>query len=185
MAVNTTGFIPGVGVTPFANFSIWFTNQNAYVWGGTTNYSTVAVPGYAELAGLFDEVKIDAIEMTINPTNDANLYGGSGSGVIVLANDYNDHTVPSATGDVQQYADCRTIPMTVNHSYKCVVRPKMLTYTLDSAGQAIASTPTSGFFRSNLDIDHNAIKGSFLISPPGAGFYIFTFRYKYVCKTQK
>lgn len=185
-AVGTTGFVPQVGLVAFDKFSIWFTNQNAYIWGNSSNYSTVAVPGYSDLAALFDEVRIDAVEITINCLQDAQVFGGGGgSGLMALCSDFNDHVAPTAIGDVQQYRDCQTYNMTVNRPVKIIVRPKFLTYSLDSAGSPIASSPKTGWIRSNLDIDHNCLKGTFVANNPAAGTYCFTFRYKYSCKIEK
>jgi len=183
--VSTAGFVWNVGVVPSGNFSIWFTNQNAYIWASATNYSTVAVPGYSDLAGLFDEVKIEAVEITVNCANDANTFGGNGSAVICMATDYNDKNAPAGTSDVQQYADCRTYNLTVNRPLKMTVTPKFLTYTLESSGGSIASTPKTGYVRSNLDIEHCCLKGSFMLAPPSTGQYVFTFRYKYKCRIAK
>ena len=183
--VSTAGFVWQVGIVPSGNFSIWFTNQNAYIWASASNYSTVAIPGYADLAALFDEVKIAAVEITIIAANDPNIYGSNGSGVLCFAKDFNDHNAPSGTGDVQQYADCKAYNPQPGNPIVLNVTPKFLTYSLDSAGVPVASSPTIGFVRSNLDIEHNALKGSFLLSPPGSGQYVFTFKYKYICKVSK
>jgi len=169
-------------------FSLWFTNQNAYIWINASNYSTVAIPGYSDLAALFDEVKIDAIEISIITGNDPNPPGGggaTGSAVMVMSTDYNDKNAPATFGDVQQYADVKTIRLANNFVYKTILRPKFLTYTLDSAGSPIASTPKSGFVRSNLDIEHNGKKCAILLNSPGIIYSVFSFKFKFVCRTPK
>ena len=112
------------------------------------------MPGILNLAGLFDEIKIEAIEMTMHCANDASTFGNaSASGVIILATDYNDKSAPGNTGDVQQYRDCKSIPLRSDHVHKEVIKPKFLTYTLDAAGTSTASTPIRGF-QSNLQTEH-------------------------------
>ena len=185
---NSTGLIPQVGLVPSQFFSIWFTNQSVFLWINATNYSTASVPGYTDLAALFDEVKIDAIQMSIISGCDPNVPGSSGatgSSVLVMANDYNDRNAPTAVADVQQYSDVRSIRLTNNFEYKEVIRPKMLTYSLDSSGAPIASTPTTGFFRSNLDIEHNGKKCAIVLPAPNIFYSVFTFKYKFICKTAK
>jgi len=184
MTVGTTGFDPAVGLVSSNFFSMWFTNQSAFIWIDNANYSTVSVPGYSDLAALFDEVRIDAIEMQIivvsDPTTTSN-----GSAVIGFATDYNDHNAPASVGDLQQYADYRAISMANRYIYKRLLTPKFLTYSLDSAGGAVASTPKRGFIRSNLDIDHNCLKAC-IISQPGANnTFCVSFKYKFTCKIQK
>lgn len=184
-AITTSGFTPGVGVTSFTLFSIWFTTQDVFIYGNGTNYTTVTMPGISDLAGLFDEIKIDAIEMTMHVTNDAATFGNaSASGVLVLATDYNDKSAPGTSGDVQQYADCKSIPLRSDYTHREIIRPKFLTYSLDAAGTSTASTPMRGFQRSNLQTEHYGKKGAMLLSP-NSGVIVFTFRYKYICKTAK
>jgi len=187
MSMNSNGFFPGVGVTQFKLFSLWFTNQNAYIWSNTTNYSTVALAGYTDIAALFDEVKIDAIEISITTGNDPSIAGGFGSAVICMATDYNDKNAPTSLGDVQQYADVRQIRLANNFVHKEIITPKFLTYSLDSSGAAIASSPRTGYVRSNLDIEHFGLKGAFMLDAPAAGtsYVVFNFKYKFICKIQK
>lgn len=181
---STLGIVPQVGLTASTLFSIWFTNQNAYIWINATNYSTVAVPGYTDLSALFDEVKIDAIQMHIIIGTDPTT-SGSGSGVLSMATDYNDKVAPASLTDVQQYEDVKIISLANNYQYKEIIRPKFLTYTLESTGSAIASTPQTGYIRSNLDIEHYGKKCAFVSVPPNNCIMTFVFRYKYLCKIAK
>jgi len=185
--INSAGFGPGVGSVQFKLFSLWFTNQNAYLWSNASNYTTVAVPGYTDLAALFDEIKIDAIEITVTTGNDPSLAGTTGSAVLQMATDYNDKNAPTSIGDVQQYQDVRQFRLANNFVYREILRPKFLTYSLDSAGSAQASTPKTGFFRSNLDVEHYGKKGCIVLDAPSTGFssVLFSFKYKFVCRTAK
>jgi len=182
--IGTTGITPLTGVVSSFFFSLWFTNQSAFIWINSANYSTVSVPGYSDLAALFDEVKIAAIEIELITGNDPTT-GTTGSGVIVMATDYNDKAAPASAADVQQYSDCKSIRLTNNFAHREILRPKFLTYSLDSAGAAIASTPKQGFVRSNLDIEHFGKKCAFILAPPNVQHVVFSFKYKYICKIQK
>lgn len=188
--ITANGFVPAVGTVPSNFFALWFTNQSAFIWLNSSNYSTVSVPGYSDLAALFDEVKIAAIQIQIIAGNNPNVpgvsgTGATGSGIICMATDYNDKNAPTAIGDVQQYADSRNIRLANNFIHTEVLRPKFLTYSLDSAGAAIASSPKSDFIRSNLDIEHFGKKGCVLQNVPGEMYALFTFKYKFICKIQK
>lgn len=184
MQIGVTGIIPNVGIVPFLNFSLWFTNQSAFIYGNSTNYITASVPGYSDLAALFDEVQIDSIDIEIYSTNlEATTLNGST--VMLLCSDFNDHIAPASTGDVLQYKDCKAVQLLSQYPYKEKVRPMMLGYTLDSAGTAVASNPVRGFIRSNLDIEHNCRKGSLLTVPNSAQAYHVLFRYKFKCRTVK
>jgi hypothetical protein len=180
---TTTGFDFAIGVVNSPDFSIWFTTQSVYLWNSAANYSVASIPGYTDLAALFDEVKIDAVEVTImsgcDPTTSAN-----GSAAIAICCDYNDKAAITL-GDIQQYADCRTVLLANNHIHKEIVRPKFLEYSLDSAGSAQASISRTGFTKSNLDIEHYGIKGAMMLVPPNTQRVVFTFKYKYICRVSK
>jgi hypothetical protein len=184
MQVGINGIIPAIGIVPYVNFSIWFTNQAAYIWGSATNYITTSIPGYSELSALFDEVMVDTVEIEFYATN-LEALTGTGASVFVMCSDYNDHIPPANISDVLQYKDCKVINLLSTIPYKEKVAPMMLTYTLDSAGVSQPSAPTRGFVRSNLDIDHNCRKGSFMTVPSTIQQYTVLFRYNYKCRTVK
>ena len=183
-SITTTGLVPQVGTVAGTLFSIWFTNQDVFLWRDAANYSTASIPGYTDISDLWDEVKIDGIQLTIIPGNDPTT-NGSGSAVLCSASYYNDKTAPAALGDVQQYEDAKTISLANNYIYKEIIRPKFLTYSLDSAGAAIASTPKTGFIRSNLQIEHYGKKCAFVSVAPNPMTITFVFKFKYVCKITK
>lgn len=181
---SNLGIVPQVGLVAGLGFSIWFTNQSAFLYRDAANYSTVSIAGYSDLAALFDEVKVDAIELTIIPGIDPTT-SGTGSGVLGMCTDYNDKAAPAALGDIQQYNDYKNVSMANNYIYKEIIRPKFLEYSLDSGGSAQASVSRTGFVRSNLDIDHYGKKCFFVSVPPNASVSTFIFKYKFLCKVSK
>jgi hypothetical protein len=187
MVIGSTGMVPGVGVVPFLTFSIWYTNQSVYIWGNSSNYSVVSIPGYSDLAALFDEVQVDKVEMEIFATALENpaLASNTGSNLIVLCTDYNDKNPPATNGDALQYADAKIIPLLTRSPYKETQVPKFLSYTLDSAGTAQASRPDRGYVRSNLDVEHFCRKGSIMAASNISSYYCFVFRIKYNCRVAK
>jgi len=184
MSIGTTGIVPAVGIVPFVNFSLWFTNQSAFIWGNASNYITTSIPGYSELAGLFDEVMVDTVEIEFYATNLESLTN-TGSSVFVICSDYNDHNAPANISDVLQYKDCKVVNLLSTLPHKEKVTPMMLSYTLDSAGVSQPSAPSRGFIRSNLDIEHNCRKGSFMTVPSTVQQYTVLFRYNYKCRIVK
>jgi len=173
------------GTTPFALFSIWFTTQDVFIWKDASNYSTATMPGISELAGLFDEIMLDAVEMTMHCTNDAQTFGiSNASGVMVLCTDYNDNNAPASTGDIQQYRDCKAIPIRSDHVHKQIIQPKYCVITNTAGGSTDAARPTRGYLRGNTQIPQNGLKGGFLLSP-NDGKIVFSFKFRYKCKTVK
>jgi len=182
--IGTNGFMPGVGLVPFLGFSIWCTPQSTFIYGNSANYITVSTPGFSDLAALFDEIMIDRVEMSIYATNlEASTAAGSANALMIT--DYNDKVAPATVGDVLQYQDCKAIPLLSRFPYKEVFAPKMLSYTLDSAGVSQPSTPIRGFVRSNLDVEHYCRKGYLIQTPSTTQPYAFVFRYTYKCRVTK
>jgi len=187
MQVGNSGFIGAVSpLSPFARFSIWFTTQDVFIYGpGGASYSQVTMPGISDLASLFDEIMLDAVEMTMHCSNDAQTFGTSqGSGVMILATDYNDNNAPGTGEDVQQYRDCKAIPLRSDYIHKQVIKPKYCVITNTAGGSTDAARPTRGYLRGNTQIPHNGLKGAFLLSPNN-GTIVFSFKFRYKCKTAK
>lgn len=182
--IASTGFVPNVGLVNFANFSIWVTPQSAYIWGNASNYIIASMPGYTDIAALFDEVMIDSVDLAIYAMN-LESTTNVGSALILLITDYNDKNAPTSQGDVLQYQDAKPVPLLSQFPYKEKQVPKMLSYTLDSAGISQPSTPIRGFVRSNLDVEHYCRKGCFLQTPTATQNYTAVFRYTYKCRIVK
>lgn len=185
--VNGYSFDVGLGVSRF--FCIFFTNQSVTIQMNSSNYSQIFVPGYSDLAALFDEVFIERVEIIILTGPDPPT-GGTGSTAfgaaqIILARDYNDKNAPTAIGDVQQYFDMRVLNMANMYTHRYTVKPKMLTYSLDSTGTSVSSTPKRGYVRSNLDVDHYGIKGAFVNTSTLDQIHNYNFKFVYKCKTCK
>lgn len=184
MRSTTLGYTFDIGTSSSQTFCIWFTNQDAYIWANASNYSIVSIPGYADLAGLFDEVMIDRVEMAIYTGTDPTSANG-GSAQIILARDYNDKNAAASVGDVQQYSDVKIMNMANNFVNKYIIQPKFLTYSLDSAGLPVSSTPRRGYIRSNLSVDHYGIKGAFINNSPNDQIHTYQFKFVFNCKVAK
>jgi len=151
------------------------------------NIITASVAGYIDIAALFDEVQIESMEMSIYATNLEQLptVSNFGSCVMALCTDYNDKNAPTSIGDVLQYQDAKVIQPVSQTPYKEKQVPKLLSYTLDSAGISQPSMPIKAFVRSNLDVEHYCRKGHILASPSQVQQYTFLFRYTLKCRVVK
>lgn len=192
MNVNSTGFSFDVNPSgPQPYFAIYFTLQNVYIAYNASNISTVAIPGFTDLSALFDDIMIARIDMTIMTGCDPTTYQATsgtlsnGSAVLVLCNDYNDKLAPSALGDVQQYADSKNYVLANNYVHKRSIKPKFLSYVLDSAGVSQPSSPKTGFVKSTIDIEHYGMKGALALNAPGVSKLLWNFKIKFLCRTQK
>jgi len=184
MQFNTTGYSWNTGTTPLQLFSIWFTQQDVWIYFNSSNFSTASIPGYSDLAALFDEVMLFKVEMTVFSCNEPTTTG-LGTAQIGYCRDYNNKVAPASTGDVLQYADCKPMNMSNNFINKFTVYPKFLTYSSDAAGTSTASIAQRGYFRSNLQTEHYGIKGCFINPPPNSMYHTYYFKYTYKCKIAK
>jgi hypothetical protein len=183
--IGHNGIVPSIGIVPYLNFVIWYTQQSVYIMGNATNYITASVPGFSDLAALFDEVQIERVDMEIYPTNLELTGTAVGSANMLLCTDYNDRNSVANFSDILQYEDAKVVPLLTRSPYKETHVPKFLTYSLDSAGTSTASTPMRGFVRSNLDTDHYCRKGSFMSVPVTPQNYTAFFKYKFNCRVVK
>jgi len=192
MNVTTSGFSFDVnpsGAQPY--FSIYFTLQNVYIAYNASNISTAAIPGFTDLSALFDDIMIARIEVQLMTGCDPTPYqaaGGAlsnGSAVLVLCNDYNDKLAPTSVGDVQQYADSKNYILANNFVHKRSIKPKFLSYVLDSAGVSQPSSPKTGFVKSTIDIEHYGMKGALALNAPGVSKLLWSFKIKFLCRNQK
>lgn len=189
MRSTVNGYTFDTGTSASRFFCISFTNQSAIIQLNSLNYSEIFVPGYSDIAGLFDEVFVERIEITIMTGPDPPT-GGTGSNAfgaaqIILARDYNDKNAPTAIGDVQQYADMRILNMSNMYIHKFTVKPKIQTYAMDATGSQVTSTPKRGFVRSNLNMDHYGVKGAFLNTSSLDQIHNYNFKFYYQCRVFK
>lgn len=184
MISNTFGYSFTVGTGTATTFSIWFTNQDAFIWSNASSYTQVNIPGYTDLAALFDEVMIEKVDITIFTGNDP-TNNGTGSAQIIFAKDYNDKVAPANAGDVHQYADCKAYNMTNAFINKITVYPKFLSYSMDATGNPVSSTPKRGYVRSNLQIEHYGLKGAFINLSPNQQYHTYQFKYYFKCRIVK
>lgn len=186
--IGTTGMIPGVGsALGQTNFCLFFTTQDVFInFNNTlTVYTTASVPGVSDLAALFDEIQLSRVETMVIGCNQPTAGIGSGSAVILMAKDFNDRNPPTSLGDVQQYQDAKIVQLNPLTPASFSIAPKFLTYTLDTSGASIASTPVTGYVRSNLQVDHYGYKGSVVNFPPSEANFLFSFTYYYNCRVVK
>lgn len=184
IASHVDGYSFDIGLSRAQTFAIWFTQQDVFIWLNASNYSQVSVPGYSDLAALYDEVMIDRIDITMFTGNDPTT-SANGTAQIILARDYNDKVAPAAVGDVQQYSDMQAFNMANNFINKFSLNPKFLTYSLDSAGTSTASVARRGYIRSNLSTDHYGVKGAFINNSPNQQTHTYQFKFMYKCRVCK
>jgi len=156
LAVGGAGSGWNIGGANYQAVSIVFDPTGANIFGSAVNFVNVPMTNAAELAALWDRVRIDKVDITFAPLFDK--ADGIATGLntnpqIVVCNDYNDGAAGTSVGNILQHSDCKHF--VTNESFKWSVKPKfqrLLYYTpLLSSYE-----PASGFVNSDTAIPHYA-----------------------------
>lgn len=154
------------GGTVTSNLCFVFTPQylRAYNDSSSTVWSQWAIPNAAELAALFDDVKIDSVELTFMGAFTQHPSSGATGNItprpIIYGTDDNDTN--TSNDIVEQLGDCKVwYPNNASGSsvMKVTVKPKynqIIYYTSVLNGYQ----PARGYVRSDYDIEHYALKMS-------------------------
>lgn len=183
---NDLGTVVGEGL----GFS--FSPQVTRTYLGAVAINNLPVTNAAELAALFDEIKIKKVDITFNVGIGTIL----GSSVqyqplqMIYATD--DNTVTdNSVASIQQMAGCKQWygSTTDNGQRKVTVYPKfqrIIYYTSLLSGYE----PTNGYIRSDYDIEHYGLKLAMCPIPDGvtagpSGRLSICVKYTYFCKSLK
>ena len=91
-------------------FVFMFSSVNMYSHGVSTAYYDL--PGYNEIAVLFDQYRIDKVDMEIYWTkNSSAAVAVTPVPMLHIANDYNDAITIFTNNTISEYANCRTIQL--------------------------------------------------------------------------
>lgn len=167
---GTSGF--QLGAAAFATIMLTFSPQKIKFWGDSSHTSEAILPQYAELAAVWDRIKIVKVELDIssNLTDSAAIAHGTQPAIgeapaynaprIIIANDYTGPVDGNqlSTSDVQQMTDAKTYVLSSDQpSVKWTVYPRyqrLIQFTdIDSAFE-----PARGFIESASDVPHLGTK---------------------------
>lgn len=192
-AILGGGFIKaGGGSTATAGLCMTFSPQSVRFYDTTGSlWYTLSLPNSAEIAALWDDVKLANIECTFGGAFFGTSASTNGQPTnIIYCTDDNDTAL--SRDIILQAGDCKTWFASAN-SNQCVkklnVKPKfqnIIYYTALLSGYK----PATGYIRSDYDIEHYGVKMMLTdtIEGPTAdpiGRMNFTFRYTLRCKNLK
>lgn len=163
---KTSGF--QLGATAYRSIFISYSPTNLRFHGSETDFTDVVVPQYAELAAVWDRVKIDKVELQLSanvtdaeviahgtdpPSGEAPSYNAPR---IILCNDYNGPMTGSTSSitELQQGSDTACYVLNSNlPPVKWTVKPKFQRLVQYTTTQT-ATEPATGFIDSSVDIPH-------------------------------
>lgn len=161
---TVTGTIPwssagfGVGAAFFQALNVVYDPTSVTFYGSALTNVSFAIPNAAELAALYDQVKIDKVELTWSGTTigTSNLASAGAALKFLVCNDDNDGIGAASLAEIQQqpnkeyYAiDGRSFHWTCLPKYQRIVYQNAATSSYE---------PTRGFVNLNSTIPHYGTK---------------------------
>lgn len=160
-----TGSIPytqngfGVGVSNFQCLSLVFDPTGVYFYGSALNFTFFPLPNAAEIAALYDLMKIDKVDLVWSNNTGAVTNGGTAtnrSAKFLVCNDPNDGVGTTSLDQIQQQPNKSFYSTNaIEHKWSCVPKYSRVIYQTATVSNY---EPTRGFVNANSTIPHFAIK---------------------------
>lgn len=154
-----------IGASYYQNFGLSFSPTGFSVVGSSVNYANINWPNASELSGLYDQIKLDKVEVWFHITTSPPAQGQTvgtfplGEPLLYVATDVNDLGSSPSVEQTEQQEKFQMMNFRDGLTKKYVCRPKyqqLVTYTT----LASATAARTGFVTSNLDIPHYGMRVS-------------------------
>jgi len=184
--INNSGFV--LGLSTFAGIGLIFSPQDVLAVGTLAGGTIQSfIPNYAEIAALWERVRIDKVDIEISSRMTDKASGSTGTTavpVIYYAEDNND-IYGNTLAITQQQAGCRTWHATSNLPDLCfTVRPKYQRIVYYTA--AVSSfEPSRGFVVADTAIPHYGLRLAVELGQLDAQGIFIRFKYHYSLKDVK
>ena len=125
---------------------------------GVLKFNLDDIPGYSDLAAVFDQYKIDKVMLRFVPngTQQAMTPAPVQRSVLYTAFDPNDATAASTLNELIQYQNCSMTPYL--EEYKRVVYPRVAVNSSDAEGQVTLSAAGTWCATNQKDVDWYGLK---------------------------
>jgi hypothetical protein len=120
------------------------------------NFQLGYLPSYTEFTALYDQYKIDAVDITILPSSVTSTPADQASGFVVLAVDYDDATTPANVDSLLQYGAAEVFP--INSAIRMRLRPRMAVAAYSGAFTSYANTPSTWIDVASPSVQHYGLK---------------------------
>ena len=174
----------GFGNTGVYNMQFAFAMAALYIYRDGAFWQSMPLPGVTELASLYDEYRIDWVELNLMlNVNSAETASGNNGNLPVLfyVKDYDDVNALSVA-DMQQYPDVTGIPLGQKPTFKIRIKPRCLSsikvepnqtssvYTISPYGDAKNNPFIDS---SNMNVEHMGLKFAYFVpqNPSGTTSY--------------
>lgn len=138
---------------------------------GSLKFNFDDVPGFSDLAAVFDQYKLDKVDLRFVPNGtNAALVGGGASqirSILYTAIDYNDATAPTLLNDLIQYQNCTQTPYC--EELRRTIYPRVGVESSDNEGVISLNPSNSWCSSSSKDIDWYGLKWGISANGNSAG----------------
>lgn len=161
---KSAGFL--LGGTNWAEGMLTFSPQGLTFRGDSTHSTTTPLPQYAELAAVWERVRIDKVELTIlSNAQDQTIADTEPSGNslrLIIANDRNGEAVGavSTTSYVNQCTDAQYYSAGGDHKpiKWTIIKPNYRRLVQYDPSGLPSYEPTNGFIDSSFDVQHHGVR---------------------------
>lgn len=187
VATNGTGMDPAAGGVYQAEFGMRFNLGSVTLTAA--NVSTQGLGfNFAELAALFDEIKLDKVEVTFRARQDSGAPSGAVTNwatQLATAIDYNDDS-PISVSQLREYSTFKdNIMEPGGKEHKRIIRPKFVRLVSYTGGAGTNGYETAQGYLTPIDsIAHYGLKG-YVVGPNGGSSLFISVKYFYKCKNTR
>lgn len=184
---NITSAGINLGGSIAQGFAVSFNLQGPVLGNSVGGSVVLPIPQYAELAALFDMVKLEKVIIRFRSKNDSAPVATNGNQALEIATayDFNDVTSPSVITDIQQYSSFKSdIIEPGGKEHNRALKPQWLQlvgYTALLSGYA----SKTGYVKSDYDIPHYGMKGWIVGGTTNNTTMNIEIEYLYSCKFTK
>lgn len=154
---NNTGF--SVGAAFFQALNIVYDPTSVTFYGSAVTSVSFPIPNAAEIAALYDQLKIDKVEITWSSTHIGTSNGASSATApkFLVCNDNNDGIGSASLSEIQQQPNKEYYDIS-GKSFKWTCGKPQFQRLIYQSGLVSNYEPTTGFVNSNSTIPHYGTK---------------------------
>lgn len=147
-----------IGAAFYQAVNIVFDPTSVTFYGTAVNFTSFAIPNVAELSALYEQLRIDKVEISWSSNNIGTATGGAAqlSPKFLLCNDTNDGIGPATLSEIQQQPNKEYYAVD-GRTHKWSVRPQYQRLVYQT-GLVSNYEPSRGFVNSNSTIPHYGTK---------------------------
>jgi len=177
----------GIGAGSFTAVFFTFSPLAVTMWGNSVSFSTTPISNAAELAALYDTVRIDKVEVTFsfkgNSTNQT--FTAVSAPRAWCAVDYTDGTTGNSLAITQEMGSCRMLQLSEDQGLQTITVRPMYQRVVYQTPVTSAYEPSRGFMSTNADVPHYGLRLALDPTLLGTGLLTCSFKYFFTLKNVK